>query len=283
MIISASKEPINANVAVQSLWMKPYWVVFTGTFQQAFVYRARILTYAFINTFSPVVMILIWSEYYRSGQSVSGYSYGQLVSYYLAVILVSLIISRVQSTVVIDIKDGSLSNYVIKPFKYFLFRAFWELAWYAAKIISFAIPLFIIIYLIKLPLGFVNDWSRILLTIVAFILAYFLSFTFSMFIGLLAFFITDSNGLDSLSRAASEILTGKLFPITFFPPLVQRVVDYSPFKFMVYFPAFSLIGRYQLPEMLNGIALGITWTVVLVFLCWFCWKKGIEKFSAVGL
>lgn len=263
--------------------MKPYLAVFVGTLQRAFQYRARIFTYAFINTFSPLLMIVIWTGYYQSGRSVGHFSYTELVSYYLAVTLITLVGSRVQSNVTEDIKDGQLTNYVIKPFNYFYFRLSWELAWHVVKFITFASAVFIIITISGLRITFATGFTNIVAALISFFLAYILSFSFSILIGSVAFFITETTGITNLFEMLSDLITGKIFPLTFFPLVAEKIISFTPFASMVYFPSQAALGNLHLPELLGGILTQLFWIIVLISLYQITWKRGIAKFSGVGL
>ncbi len=263
--------------------MKSYWIIFTNTIQRALIYRARIFTYAFVNTSTPLVMIVIWSKHYASGGKVNGFTYQELLSYYVITIIVSLISSRVQVNVTDDIKNGELSNFVIKPFNYFSYRLSWELAWHAVKLLVFAVPLILILWILKVDLKLASDFLTILLGIIAVVGSYLLSFVLSILIGSLAFHITETTGISNLYDMVRILFTGSAFPLTFFPLIIRRIIDFTPLKYTIYFPVQVLIGKYALPDILIGLGIQLVWIIALFLLYRLNWHAGIKKFSGVGL
>ena len=263
--------------------MKVYWVVFSNTIQRALIYRSRIFTYAFINVFTPILMMVIWTKHYQSGGVVGNYTYSELLSYYVAVTLIGLVTSRVNANVTEDIRDGELSNYVIKPFNYFGFRFFWEVAWHVVKFAVFAVPLLAIIYLGGFRVEFTSEPTLLLIAVFAFLLSYVLSFTLSMLIGSLAFLITETTGITNLYDVLIELFTGKLFPLAFFPILIQQILTVTPFKYLIAFPAEALLGQHDINGLMAGIGMQLLWILAVFTLYHLNWKRGIRKFSAVGL
>lgn len=264
--------------------MRPYFQVFKNTIQKALIYRARIFAYALVSTITPMLMIIIWTEYYNQGKTVKGFEYKELIIYYIVVTLISLVLSRVQTNVTEDIKEGELSNYVIKPFRYYYFRLFWEIAWHTIKTILFAIPfLVILVFLLELPLVDILPSSNYHLAILSILLAYLLSFNISMIFGTSAFYITQTTGVINMSFILSEIVTGKIFPLSFYPESVQQVLNYLPYRYFISFPVEVITNGISGSDIYNGLIWQGIWIVISFLIFQLIWRKGIYKFSGIGL
>ncbi len=267
--------------------MKKFFLVFTNTVQKAITYRVRIITYAFISAFTPVLMIFIWIKYYSEGKTVQGYTLSYLVTYYSLVVIISLFISKVEVNVKEDIKDGGLVNFVIRPFNYLFYRFFWEVGWYVIKITFFIGPFLLLLYSISrsagVSLAISSSWVYIGLGILSSIFAYILSFIMSMCIGALAFFITEITGIANLYEISTEFLTGKVFPIAFFPVFLQNILGFTPFVYITAFPVEVFMAKLEIDEALRGVGIQCAWIFLGYFLYRFLWRMGIKKFSGVGL
>ncbi len=228
-------------------------------------------------------MIIVWTKHYAEGNSVSGYTYNQLISYYIAATLVSLIASKVDSNVTEDIKDGNLSNFVIKPFGYWRFRFAWETAWHIIKFVLFSIPLLLTAHLFNLGFSFTTEPLSVLFALTAITLSYLLSFSLSMFVGTLAFYITETTGITNMFEMLGILLSGSAFPLNFYPERVQPILNWLPFKYIVYFPARVITGQITGSRVVGGLLLQLAWSLFFYILYKMNWIKGIKKFSAVGL
>lgn len=266
--------------------MRKYWVVFTNTLQKALVYRARTFTWAFINTAQPLIMIAVWVQYYQSGRTLNGQSLDEIIGYYLLVIFMGMWTSKMNEHVDEDIRDGNLSNYVIKPFNYSAFRIAWESGWYVVKTVPFIIPLMVVLYHYAQP-AFHNLIDTHVFGVFArlgvFVLGYLISFYLSMIVGATSFFITDSGGITHVYRMLGELVTGKVLPLSLFPPLLLGVINSTPFPYTLSFPVRVLAGQATRMETVVGLGIQIIWLSILYLVFTALWKKGIKKFSAVGL
>lgn len=259
--------------------MRKYFIVFSNTLQKALIYRARNIVYAVINVTPILVMIAIWGKYYAEGKTVSEFTYLQLLAYYSMSIIISLWTSAVHEHVKDDIKDGELSNYVIKPFDYFGFRLSWEVGWYAIKFLMLIVPLIILLFHFQI----VSQIQLNIGTALSFVFAYLISFCFSIIIGLLAFHTTETTGITNMYWMLTELLTGKVFPITFFSKSIQTILEILPFKYMVYFPVQAAIGKITGNQLSSGILIQLLWIVGLYLMGRKMWSSGIKKFSGVGI
>jgi ABC-2 type transport system permease protein len=266
--------------------MRKYWVVFTSNLQRAFASRLKICTWGFVAAVTPIIMICVFTQYYRSGHAVPGYTFEEMLAYYLSVVFISVWISGVAAQVTPDIREGNLSNFIIKPMDYIYYRIPWEIGWYVISMIFAGLPLIFLIAIgnsdtVILILKLFSN--NIFLFIPSLIMSYLISFFLSMIVGLLAFFITETNGLENLLEAVTELFSGKIVPLTFFPSTILTFIRFLPFGYIVYFPSQILTGKVSENNLVSGFFIQFTWVVILYLVTKLVWKLGVKKFSAVGL
>jgi ABC-2 type transport system permease protein len=182
----------------------------------------------------------------------------------------------------LDIKEGQLSKYLIKPFSYYWIKFYEEIPYRLLQGI-FAIVAFSFFYI------FFNTYFRIhlsmtqaLLSICIMLAAYFLSFTFKMVIGMIAFWITDIGGVFEILEIILIIFTGNLMPLFLLPQPLSSITLLLPFASMIYYPVMAIEGNLDILHM--GMALGqqLIWLGFFLVLYMFMWNKGVKKFSGVG-
>ncbi|QYO64022.1 ABC-2 family transporter protein [Leptolyngbya sp. 7M] len=75
-----------------------------------------------------------------------------------------------------------------------------------------------------------------------------------------------------------EIIGGPRGPI--FPPLVRQIVLFTPFPYMIGFPASILVG---LPVNIGlGLLVMIGWILLFLVLNRWFWKRGLRQYSGMG-
>ena len=110
----------------------------------------------------------------------------------------------------------------------------------------------------------------------AFVLRFLIQYTFAMF----AFWIERAAAIDELWLLVYIFLSGVIAPLELFPVVVRQIVLWTPFPYLIYFPAGLLMG---LPvDVLKGFLVMLGWSL-LFFICnrWL-WHRGLKKYSGMG-
>ncbi|MBI2641033.1 ABC-2 family transporter protein [Candidatus Roizmanbacteria bacterium] len=259
--------------------------IFSLHFEQVFEFKSRIFVWFLVSLFEPILFALFWSGAFRDRQVLEGgWTFPAMASYYFMLIIVgsSLITHHEEDISELDIQKGGLVKYLLKPYSYYWAKFYEELPW---RIIqgSFGMIMFLIIFfklnhLIDINLTFPN----LLLSLVVIFLAYMLSFTYKMILGILAFWMTEIRSFFFLNEVIMIILGGYLMPIDLMYPTVAKIAAYSPFAGIIYYPIVAVQGRLSFPQFLQVIAIQAFWLILFIVLYRLLWRNGIKKFSAVG-
>ena len=125
-------------------------------------------------------------------------------------------------------------------------------------------------------------WSCFFLSLAfSFLLGFFLECC----IGLIGFWFLEVTSLTFIYMLMNFLLSGHMFPLDLLPsePVnIRGVVDFLPFKFLAYFPAAVFLGKIEGPEMYRGLLVEISWVVFFIMLSRFLWWKGIKRYSGFG-
>ena len=75
----------------------------------------------------------------------------------------------------------------------------------------------------------------------------------------------------------TDILSGLVIPIPFFPSYLQKISNYLPFRYISDFPFRLYVGNYTLKEGVNGWILQIIWIIILIIIGRLLMKKALKK------
>jgi ABC-2 type transport system permease protein len=114
------------------------------------------------------------------------------------------------------------------------------------------------------------------------LLAFAIRFLFAYCTGLLAFWFDQATAIDEFYYIIAAFLTGSFAPLSFYPPLVRTIIEWTPFPYLVYYPARVLTGAESGTAILRILAAQICWLVVLLFARTLLWKHGLRRYGAVG-
>ena len=123
------------------------------------------------------------------------------------------------------------------------------------------------------PGGFLLAW---LATWMAFAIA----FLFQSLIATLCFWSEKASALERLQFIPFVFLSGLLAPLTAFPPAVRAWAQWTPFPYLIDFPARVLAG--QPVDLIAGFAAQLAWIALLLPLVLLLWRAGVRRYSAMG-
>jgi ABC-2 type transport system permease protein len=265
--------------------MNKYWHVLNVGIQNTLVYRANFL---FRSTFSLVPLfatISLWRTVY-AGQpgSIAGYALAQMISYYLVVTIVDALTGVTEDDwqIVAEIKDGQISQFLLKPMDYLTYR----LCLFGAGRLVFAacacvpVGLFIFFqreYFVLPPDAAVWGWFGVSLVLTA-LLQFLLSYTMA----LLAFWLLEVSTFIFIVFAFEYIAGGHLFPLDILPPALFKALHFTPFPYQLFFPVNIYLGKVAGAALYQGLFVQACWVVAAYALARFVWSRGVRKYSAVG-
>ena len=260
-----------------------YAKIFLLHFQNLLEHRSRPLVWFLTGVIDPLILLLYWKGAYVDQQIIAGWSFEQIVSYYIFLLVLSpLLLVHIEEDIAkIDIQKGELVKYIVRPFSYFWFKFFEEIPYRLLEGI-YGIIFCLLFLLLGNILIISNKIEVVLLSIIVIILAYMISYIFKMILGLLAFWVTDISGLLQFMEVVVLIFAGFVVPLSLLPEGLSKIAQVLPFAYMMYFPVIALQGQLSHAELLHVISMQVMWLFCLYFLYRFLWSKGIRAFTAVG-
>lgn len=260
-----------------------YLRIFLLHCEEVFQERLRSFIWFLFSFVNPLILILFWRGASRSHAQL-GLGMPDLTMYYFFLIIAgSLLISHIEEDVgLYDIKQGSLAKYLLRPFSYFWAKFFVEIPYRILQGFYGIVAVGILIFLFGRFTTIDVTLSTFVLSVVIAILAFFLSFTFKMIVGLLAFWIIEVRAIFETVFVASISLNGTLMPIDLYPPVLEKIATALPFSHMVYFPIIAFQGRLGIGELLVEIVVQSAWLLAFVLVYKVLWYFGVRKFAGVG-
>ena len=144
--------------------VKKYWHVLNIGIQNNLTYRVSFL-FRIVFGFIPLLAtIFLWRAIYagKGGANVGDYTLVQMTSYYLIVTLVDVLtaVSEDDWQIAADIKDGNISQFLVKPINYLTYRLFLFFSGRMIYLLVSAVPLGILMLagLVWYLLACANIW-----------------------------------------------------------------------------------------------------------------------------
>lgn len=258
--------------------------VFSIYFQDGIAYRSSGVIWVLTDVTTAVTLPVVWiAAAHTNGGMVGGFTVNQMVTYYLAMLLLNcMITSHIMWEIAMEIKEGQFSTALLRPISYYQFSFLRSLSWRLIRPALFLPFLLVIGFCFRAYItGAVFHPGGAF--VAAVICGHLVSFTFVMAMSALAFFTQEVFSIFELYYIPQTLLSGTMFPISLLPGWLATIPRVMPFYYTVGAPSDLLVGR--IPEALGWHVVGIqmAWIVTLYLLGKVLWSVGLKRYAGVGM
>lgn len=267
--------------------MRKYRHVLNIGLQNNLTYRINFLSRALFGLIPLIAILHVWKTIFAGKDDdpqVAGYTLAQMISYYLLVTVVDALtaVNEDDWQIAADIKDGNISQFLLKPVDYLTYRLSLYVAGRVGYLTVAAIPL--ALFILSLHQYFVppDSWAAFGLFLLSALMTALLQFFLSYAMALLAFWVLEVSTFIFVLYAFEYIASGHLFPLDILPPAISQVLSFTPFPYQLFFPVSVYLGRVSGAELWQGLAIQAFWVLAAYGLARWLWARGIRHYEAVG-
>lgn len=240
-------------------------------------YRAEIFLWALSNSL-PIILMGVWIQAAQNDK----FSLGPIdfARYFFSVFIV-----RQLTTIWViweferEVLEGTLSLRLLQPMD----PVWHHVARHVAEKMTRVplIVLFCILFYILYPdAAWIPQLANIFLGAIAIAMAFILRFAIQYTFAMLAFWTERASAVEQFWFLFYIFLSGAIAPLEVFPDHVRQVVEWTPFPYMMHFPAALLMG---LPvDFAKSMLIMIVWTIVFLAANRWLWRKGLRQYSGMG-
>lgn len=262
-----------------------YWSVFTTGLQNTFVYRWNFVLRSLFALVPLAGTVFIWKALFESrGAEIRGYDFGQMIYYFLVVLLVDNLVTPTDDEwqIASEIRDGQINNFLSKPVDYLAYRATLflssRLLYTAVTLPAIAAVFFWFREFIVLPTDFIT-WP---LFFVSLAMAAAIQFLLAYALAMLAFWILEISTIVFILYSFEYYLSGRLFPLNVMPDWLQEILRWLPFTYELYFPVAILTEKVKGGDLWSGLAIQAGWVVLCFLGARLMWRRGLRRYESVG-
>src|SRR5213080_1745947 len=240
--------------AILSRRVKKYWHVINIGIQNNLTYRVNFLFRILFGFIPLLATIYLWRAIYSGkspGASVADYSLAAMTSYYLLVTIVDALtaVSEDDWQIASDIKDGNISQFLLKPIDYLGYRLCLFGTGRLIYTVVAVVPVTLFILLQRKYFVLPADWGTFGWFLVSTVMTALLQFFMSYTMALLAFWVLEVSTFIFILFAFEYIAGGHLFPLDILPPVLAHGLNYAPFPYQMFFPVSIYLGQRSGPAM----------------------------------
>ena len=261
------------------------WLILRTAIEERLVYRADFAFSTLVRFLPIVTQIFLWSSIFQNDPTriMKGYNFGQMVSYYLLVMMARAFSSMpgLSTGIAGSIADGSVRKYLIQPVD-MLDHLFWHRV--AHKLVYYVIaagPFALVFWLCRAHLPGWPAWPVTAAFVASLLMSFAVGFLIESLIGLIAFWFLEVSSLIFIYMMLSYFLSGHMIPLEWLEQWIP-FVNYLPFKYLAYTPAAIMLGRIPADQLPRELFIQALWIAALLMMNRIAFNRGVRRYSSFG-
>ncbi len=270
--------------------MRVWWIVLRISIEERLVYRGDFALGTLMRFLPLVTQVFLWGAIFKSiagtraGGDVAGYSYNDMVAYYLLTQISRAFSSMpgLASSIALQIRNGEIKKYLIQPVDLIGFLLLGRTAHKLVYYVVAAGPFALVFFLCR---DFFSGWPEPMVMaafLASLVLSFLLGFFLEATLGMLGFWFLEVSSLLFVYMLVTFFFSGHMFPIDMLPGMWGTVVRAIPLQYLAYFPAAVFLGKIQGEQLAWGLGLQFCWVIVFAVLSRVALRLGVRHYSGFG-
>jgi ABC-2 type transport system permease protein len=267
-----------------------WWTILRISLEERLVYRGDFALGTLMRFLPIVTQIFLWSavisamEASGGGRQIVGYSYHDIIAYYLLTMISRAFSSMpgLAGGIARDIRDGTIKKYLIQPIDMLGFLMLYRLAHKLVYYTVAAAPFALVFYLCR---GYFSGWPdgpTALAFLASLLMSFLLGFLLEATLGMLGFWLLEVNSLLFVYMLLNFFFSGHMFPIDMLPGVWGTIVRQIPLQYLAYFPAAVFLGKVTGPALWLGLMTQLAWVVFFMVASRVVFRLGTRHYSGYG-
>ena len=258
----------------------PYLEFAKKAFAREATYRMEVLTEIGSLVLRVYILRSLWTALYAQNVAPVNLPLHGMITYATVAMLMSLIL-EVDGTRLIreKIREGTIATDLMKPISlplYFFSDGVGQTLLHAVLVVPSLLCALLLVHIDVPPPA----------TFAAFLLAFFIGYGVNFFVNFLmnsvAFWTLESFAAQLIVRWSSDLLSGQIIPLTFFPGIFGRIVFALPFAAIYSTPLLIYVGIIPPTQWAVSFAVQLMWLLLFGALSAIVWRAASQKVVIQG-
>lgn len=250
--------------------------------QQAIAYRFTAFTSIIANFLWIIILFYLWRAAFSGRNQIEGFTWDQMRTYILLAYGINALVGFFAAAkMMAAIRQGTIVIDLIRPINYL--RS--QLATTSGLAIVEGAISFVLVLVVGLLVFDIQIPATVLAGVlfpVSLLLGFLTKFLFVFLVSLLAFWTTNSVGLNWAQTALVNIFAGVLIPIQFLPDWLRPFAEWSPLRGIASTPVGIYLGQYEGGRLLLILGVQLAWVVALWLAAEWAWPRAFRAVEIQG-
>ncbi|HZY98198.1 MAG TPA: ABC-2 family transporter protein [Candidatus Baltobacteraceae bacterium] len=259
---------------------EPYVEFARKAFAREATYRMEVLTEVGSLVLRVYILRSLWTALYAQNIAPVNLPLHGMITYATVAMLMSLIL-EVDGTRMIreKVREGTIATDLMKPISlplYFFSDGIGQTLLHALLVIPSLVFALLLVHIdVPAPATFGAF-------LVSFAIGYCVNFFLNFLMNSIVFWTLETFAIQLIVRWASDLLSGQIIPLTFFPGLLGRIVFALPFAAIYSTPLLIYVGIIPQSQWLASFGVQLMWLALFAGLSSFVWQAASRKVVIQG-
>lgn len=260
--------------------LEPYVEFAKKAFAREATYRMEVFTEVGSLIVRVYLMRSIWTALYAQNAAPMNLPLHSMITYSTIALLMSLILEVDGTRLIRDrIREGTIATDLMKPIIvpfYFFSDGAGQTVLHALLVIPSILFALLLVH-IDVP-----SWPVLGMFLVTFALGYLVNFLVNFLMNAIAFWTLETFAIQLIVRWISDLLSGQIIPLTFFPGALGRIVFSLPFAAIYSTPLLIYVGVIHPADYGRYVVIQLLWLGLFAALAWIVWNAASRRVVIQG-
>lgn len=260
--------------------LAPYLAFAGKAFSREATYRMEVFTNVGSLIVRLYLMKTVWTALYAQNAAPPGVPLHAILTYTAIALLMSLVLEIDGTRAIRDhVREGTIATDLMKPISlpiYFFSDGVGQTLLHATLIVP-ALAVSLLLVHIDLP-----PTPVLAAFALSFLLGYLVNFLLNFLMNCVAFWTLETFAIQLMVRWASDLLSGQIIPLIFFPGLFQTALLALPFAAIYSTPLLIYLGTIPPSGYATALALQAGWLLVFAALAVVVWRAAQRRVIVQG-
>jgi ABC-2 type transport system permease protein len=258
----------------------PYVAFAAKAFSREATYRMEVFTNIAGLLVRIYLMRAVWQALYAQNVAPAGVPLHAILTYTVVALLMSLVL-EIDGTRQIreKIREGTIATDLMKPISlplYFFSDGVGMTLLHAVMIVPALVLSLLLVHIDVPPAPVLAAFA------LSFLLGYLVNFFLNFLMNCVAFWTLETFAVQLMVRWVSDLLSGQIVPLIFFPGVLQKVVLALPFAAIYSTPLLIYLGRIPPSGYLAAFGTQLFWCVAFAGLSAVVWRAAQRRVVVQG-
>jgi ABC-2 type transport system permease protein len=261
--------------------MRKYLAIFKTHLLRHLEQRTNNFIWFIVGLIPAIVNYVSWKAIYGNRESLNGFQREDLLGYFVVMTLLWYIVGgTINSRLAHDIRDGFLSNLLVKPIHPIIRYMFVEQSWKVGSIVLI-IPTTLILFAVFQITVPIHSFLQCMILIITLVFAAIIYSLWDLTIGMFGFFFTNITPINRLNRVLYVLLSGRMIPLALYPQWMGKLNNIFFYRYTFGLPA-DVIFTFDQVDIVKMIGMQLFWIGIILGIFNIVYKFGIKKYESYG-